>query len=90
VNYNTMTLEICAADCQGYTYFGIEYGGECKFFQTASFCHVNVANDVIGYCGYVFETGSTNATESDCSFLCPGNNLEYCGARDRLTSYVAG
>ncbi|KUJ22208.1 uncharacterized protein LY89DRAFT_729673 [Mollisia scopiformis] len=70
VNYNTMTLEICAADCQGYTYFGVEYGGEC-------------------YCGYVFEAGSVNATESDCSFLCPGNSLEFCGAGNRLSTYIA-
>lgn len=85
-----MTLEICAADCQGYTYFGVEYGGECKFFHSASSSSMKGANDVTGYCGYIFEAGSTNATESDCSFLCPGNNLEFCGAGNRLSSYVAG
>ena len=25
-----MTLESCASDCAGYTYFGVEYGRECK------------------------------------------------------------
>jgi len=24
-----MTLEECATDCAGFTYFGVEYGGEC-------------------------------------------------------------
>jgi hypothetical protein len=27
-DYTAMTLEKCAADCVGYTYFGVEYGGE--------------------------------------------------------------
>jgi hypothetical protein len=25
-----MTLELCAANCVGFTYFGTEYGRECK------------------------------------------------------------
>lgn len=25
-----MTLESCASDCAGYTYFGVEYARECK------------------------------------------------------------
>jgi hypothetical protein len=29
-DYVAMTLEECYADCIGYTYFGVEYGGECK------------------------------------------------------------
>jgi hypothetical protein len=28
-DYLAMTLEKCAGDCVGYTYFGVEYGGEC-------------------------------------------------------------
>jgi len=39
------------------------------------------------YCGNSFNAGSVNATDSDCSFLCPGNNLEFCGAGDRLSTY---
>jgi hypothetical protein len=30
-DYSAMTLEECANDCTGYVYFGVEYGGECKF-----------------------------------------------------------
>lgn len=29
-NYTAMTLELCASDCTGFNYFGVEYGGECK------------------------------------------------------------
>jgi hypothetical protein len=25
-----MTIEQCMNDCSGYSYFGVEYGGECK------------------------------------------------------------
>ncbi|KAF4633357.1 hypothetical protein G7Y89_g4765 [Cudoniella acicularis] len=28
-NYPSMTLEECSVFCQGYTYWGVEYGGEC-------------------------------------------------------------
>lgn len=28
--YDTMTIQTCQADCAGYTYFGTEYGRECK------------------------------------------------------------
>jgi hypothetical protein len=29
-NYTGMTLEQCASNCGGYSYWGVEYGGECK------------------------------------------------------------
>jgi hypothetical protein len=29
-NYTGMTLEQCLTDCAGYTYWGVEYGGECE------------------------------------------------------------
>jgi hypothetical protein len=29
-DYTAMTLEACAADCVGFTYFGVEYGGEAS------------------------------------------------------------
>ena len=40
------------------------------------------------YCGNSFGAGSIAATENDCNFLCPGDNLEYCGAGNRLSVYV--
>jgi hypothetical protein len=67
-----MTLEICASICSSpveYTYFGVEYGGEC-------------------YCGNDFSVGSVSAPDTDCYFVCPGDNFEYCGAGNRLSAYV--
>ena len=29
-DYAAMTIEECAADCAGWQYFGVEYGGECE------------------------------------------------------------
>jgi hypothetical protein len=63
-----MTLDLCAASCSGYTYFGVEYGREC-------------------YCGNSFGAGSVAAAESDCSFTCPGNGQQLCGAGVRLSTY---
>ncbi|KAI1394131.1 putative glyoxal oxidase [Hypoxylon trugodes] len=40
------------------------------------------------YCGNKFETGSAEAPESDCSMLCGGDQLEYCGGSNRLSVYV--
>lgn len=30
-DYAGMTLEKCASNCAGFSYFGVEYGGECKY-----------------------------------------------------------
>lgn len=43
-----------------------------------------------GYCGDVLRAGSVAAPETDCTFLCPGNALEYCGAGKRLQLYALG
>lgn len=68
-----MTLEMCAGSCAGFKYFGVEYGREC-------------------YCGDAFNAaaGSVAAPggDGDCSFLCPGDQLEFCGAGWRMSSYV--
>jgi hypothetical protein len=58
--YDTMTLESCAADCAGYTYFGTEYGRECycgDYFNAGSVpapageCDFMCAGDSMEYCG---------------------------------------
>ncbi|KAH6874786.1 cell wall-binding protein [Thelonectria olida] len=67
-----MTLENCAAFCDGYTYFGAEYGREC-------------------FCGNQLNTGSAKAdNQKDCSFTCPGDSSQYCGAGNRLQLYMKG
>ncbi|KAB5511496.1 WSC domain-containing protein [Coniochaeta sp. 2T2.1] len=43
------------------------------------------------YCGNTLNPGSVlAANQNDCSFLCPGNNFEYCGAGNRLELYQKG
>lgn len=39
------------------------------------------------YCGETLATSSTKAKQEDCSFLCPGDQSEYCGAGVRLDLY---
>lgn len=40
------------------------------------------------YCGNVLKEGSQKATnQDDCSFLCAGNDKEFCGAGSRLELY---
>lgn len=34
---DSMTLELCAGFCNAYTYFGVEYGRECKLPCSESF-----------------------------------------------------
>ncbi|KAH7343016.1 hypothetical protein BKA65DRAFT_303260 [Rhexocercosporidium sp. MPI-PUGE-AT-0058] len=68
-NETAMTLEMCAENCAGFKYWGVEYGAEC-------------------YCGNEFQAGSVAVPQGDCSFPCPGNTLEFCGAGNRLSSYV--
>ena len=41
------------------------------------------------YCGDAPDKSSTNASLSDCSMICTGNQYEYCGGPDRLELYVA-
>lgn len=63
-----MTVEKCATACDGYAWFGVEYGREC-------------------YCGNVINSGSVITDASECSFSCPGNSAENCGAGNRLNMY---
>jgi hypothetical protein len=36
-DYVAMTLEKCATSCAAYTYFGVEYGGECELLAAVAF-----------------------------------------------------
>jgi len=64
-----MTIEKCAAACSQYKYAGAEYGREC-------------------WCGDSFGAGSSLTADSDCSMTCTGSEFEYCGAGDRLSVYI--
>ncbi|KAL8637618.1 MAG: hypothetical protein Q9228_005132 [Teloschistes exilis] len=39
------------------------------------------------FCGQSLNAGSVLAAETDCSFKCPGNSAETCGAGNRLNVY---
>ena len=42
------------------------------------------------YCDDAMKNGPSPAPASDCSFPCPGNAAEFCGAGDRLSVYYTG
>lgn len=180
--YNSMTPDTCAANCNGYSYFGVEYGRECYCGNTLaagsvlspngdSDCNMPCGGNstelcgagnrltmyslnstaapvaaaptikqVIGsysyyqcqteatteralnalayasdgmtlemcistcagytyagaefgrecYCGNSFNAGSVVAPggNADCNMVCAGNNMELCGAGNRLSVYV--
>src|SRR5258707_14722030 len=45
-------------------------------------------NFIVGYCGNALDSTSVLATtQADCSFSCPGNQYEYCGAGNRIQMY---
>ena len=88
---NQNTLEVCAAACAGYPYFGVEYAGECEFSLFRLL--LIVSNRIIGYCGSVLNSGSVIAPGGSspalngCSMTCAGNSSEYCGGGNRLNVY---
>ncbi|MCJ1414010.1 hypothetical protein MMC32_000335 [Xylographa parallela] len=67
------TIELCAAACQGYQYFGMEYSNECYCGNTLGYGSVNQA--------------STDPNTNGCSMICAGNATEYCGGPGRLDLY---
>lgn len=81
-----MTLQSCASDCAAYTYFGTEYGRECKYNTTTEPRYLTCS----GYCGNSFGAGSAVAPLADCSFACGGNSAQKCGAGNRLSVYKKG
>jgi len=41
-NYTGMTIEQCSSDCSGYSYFGVEYGGECELLLWHKIFYANL------------------------------------------------
>ncbi|CAD6594301.1 MAG: hypothetical protein ASARMPREDX12_008599 [Alectoria sarmentosa] len=70
----TLTVELCAAACVGFTYFGVEYSAEC-------YC----GNALLG--GSTLATGGSDPTQNQCDMTCDGNTNEYCGGPNRLNTY---
>ena len=72
---NTVTVESCAAACTQFTFFGVEYSGEC-------YC-----GNTIG-AGSALVAGSTPDI-TQCNMACSGNGAEYCGGPNRLNMYAS-
>lgn len=70
----TLTVDKCAAACNMYTYFGVEYSGEC-------YCG-NSLNT-----GAVLASGGSDPASNGCSMTCNGNVTTYCGGAYRLNTY---
>lgn len=70
-----MTIEMCLSTCYKYKWAGVEYGREC-------WC-----GDALDLASYNGGNAGKNVSNTECSFLCPGNNTEYCGAGVRLSLY---
>lgn len=84
------TIELCAAACQGYLYFGMEYSNQVSFLTPQD--RDLMLNPFLCYCGNSLGAGSVNQTSSDpsvngCNMVCTGNAKEYCGGPDRLDLY---
>jgi hypothetical protein len=83
---DAMTIEKCAAACSGYAWFGTEYGREVSLSSVHRCC---VSVDLYQcYCGSTPNSGSIQVQEAYCTFSCPGNSAETCGAGNYLTTYV--
>lgn len=67
------SVEYCMSQCQGFTYFGVEYSNEC-------YC-----GNTIG-AGSALVAGAT-VDATGCNMVCGGNSSEYCGGANRLNMY---
>ncbi|OHF01835.1 WSC domain-containing protein [Colletotrichum orchidophilum] len=76
INRENMTIGMCLSACYDKNYAGVEYGREC-------WC-----GDALNLGGSDGSTPAANVTAKDCSFTCPGNSTEYCGAGVRLSLYI--
>ena len=56
---DNMTVEICYAQCVGFTWFGLEYHRECESFpSTANWFELLTDHFLAGYCGNAPNVGS--------------------------------
>ena len=73
---DNMTINSCLERCWNFNYAGVEYGREC-------WC-----GDKLNLIGNQGATPGKNVTDSQCSFLCPGDKNVYCGAGSKMNLYV--
>ncbi|KAL8708971.1 MAG: hypothetical protein Q9220_006179 [cf. Caloplaca sp. 1 TL-2023] len=70
---NKVSVEACGTACSKYTYFGVEYSGECYCGNT-----INAGSALVA--------GNSPAA-TQCNMLCNANSTEYCGGPNRLNMY---
>lgn len=90
---SAMTDESCINFCngKGYNLAGTEYSAECcksEVMLIDEMYKLTRANYID--CGNTFQSGSTVASDSDCSMACTGNSAEACGGPNRLTVFTNG
>ena len=71
-----VSVESCKTACAAYTYFGVEYSGEC-------YCGNKINT------GSALVAGNT-VDVTQCNMLCNANATEYCGGPNRLNMYQKG
>ncbi|KAJ3472994.1 hypothetical protein NLG97_g10585 [Lecanicillium saksenae] len=83
-NATDQSIEKCLEKCAtanvnpAYNFAGVEYGQECWCGSTLRLDGGSTATTTQG----------KNVSGTECSFICPGNKTEYCGAGNRLSTYV--
>ncbi|KAL8920259.1 MAG: hypothetical protein Q9172_004572 [Xanthocarpia lactea] len=73
---NQVSVENCGIACAQYTYFGVEYSGECYCGNTIQ-------------AGSALVAGSTPSI-TQCNMVCNADKNTYCGGPNRLNMYKKG
>ncbi|KAG5972817.1 hypothetical protein E4U55_000733 [Claviceps digitariae] len=76
LNSASMTIDKCLQTCWEYAYAGVEYHRECWCGNTLKYTENDAST-----------TSGKKVADSECNFLCPGNQTEYCGGSLRLSIY---
>ncbi|KAL9596717.1 MAG: hypothetical protein Q9219_005628 [cf. Caloplaca sp. 3 TL-2023] len=71
-----VSIEACGAACSQYTYFGVEYSGECYCGNT-----IQTGSNLVA---------GTDPSITQCNMVCNANKNQYCGGPNRLNMYKKG
>lgn len=93
VTMNGFTYEACYTEAtkgralSGNSYYDDLMTVEKCAIACAKFSHFGVEYGRECFCGNDLNDGSVSTSEADCSFKCPGNSAQTCGAGNRLNLY---
>ncbi|KAI4181434.1 MAG: hypothetical protein L6R41_006629 [Letrouitia leprolyta] len=76
IDSTKVSVEACGVACSQYTYFAVEYSGECYCGNTIQ-------------AGSALVAGNDPAI-TQCNLVCNANKTEYCGGPNRLNMYKKG